>query len=329
MLFFSATTAFGMPYDSLGAELSDDYHDRNRLFGARRFAFGVGAIAVFAVLGAIAGSEDPRGTAAAIAVPAAAVTAASMVFAGLRLHERPDYQGRGGGNPWSAGRDVLRNPYARNLLSVFFLQQLGVATVTVIAPYFTQYVLGDASAVTPILGTYFVVSIASIPVWLRLGRRFEKRTLCLATMVVISVVMLGLTFIREGMLPLALGLVAVAGAAGGCLDVILPSIQADVIDTDELRTGQRKEGIYFAAWHFAAKTAIGISGMFVGLVLEASGFRPNVVQDPDALFTLRLLMGGVPFLCYVAGTAVFARFSLSQAAHAEVRAALERRSACG
>lgn len=327
VLFFSATTAFGMPYDSLGAELSDDYHDRNRLFGARRFAFGLGAIAVFAALDAIVKAPDARAMAAAIALPAAAVTALSMILAGLRLRERPEYQGRGGGTPWSAARDVIRNPYARNLLGVFFLQQLGVATITVMAPYFTEYVLGSAAAVTPILGTYFLVSIASIPLWIRLGRRFEKHTLCLSTMVVVGVVMFAFLFVGEGMVPAAVALVAVAGAAGGCLDVILPSIQADVIDTDELRTGERKEGIYFAAWHFVAKTAIGISGMCVGLVLSASGFRPNEAQSPEALFSLRLLMGAAPLAFYAAGTLVFLRFSLTRAVHAEVRASLDRRRA--
>ncbi len=327
VLFFTAATAFGMPYDSLGAELSDDYHERNRLFGARRLGFGLGAVAVFAAMHTIASAEDPRGVTARIALVSAIFTSLSMAIAGLLLRERPEFQGRGGGNPFAAVRDVLRNPHARNLLSVFFLQQLGVVSVTVLAPYFTQYVLGSAEAVTSILGAFFVVSIASIPVWVRLGQRFEKRTLCLATMIVVGFTMLGFTFVGEGMVGTAIALAAVAGAAGGCLDVILPSIQADVIDSDELATNERKEGVFFAAWHFVAKAAGGISGMFVGFVLSASGFRPNEVQSPDAIFVLRVLMGGAPLVCYVAGTIVFARFALTRDAHAAIRVELDRRRA--
>ena len=42
VLFYSATTVFGMPHDSLGAELSTSYHERNRIFGFRRAFFGGG-----------------------------------------------------------------------------------------------------------------------------------------------------------------------------------------------------------------------------------------------------------------------------------------------
>jgi len=40
-----------------------------------------------------------------------------------------------------------------------------------------------------------------------------------------------------------------AGLAAGC-GGIGPSVQGDVIDYDEHRTGERKEGSYFAAWNF-------------------------------------------------------------------------------
>ena len=145
-------------------------------------------------------------------------------------------------------------------------------------------------------------------------------------MLVVGAAMLTFAFLGEGMVWLAVAVGAVSGLAGGGLDVIFPSLQADVIDTDEHRTGERKEGVYFAAWHFAAKTAVGISGMVVAFLLSASGFRPNAVQTPEALFTIRLLTGGMPLLCFTAGTLVFLRFRLTRSAHVEVRAALDRRA---
>ena len=41
-----------------------------------------------------------------------------------------------------------------------------------------------------------------------------------------------------------------AGLAAGCGGTLSPSIQGDVIDYDEMVTGERKEGSYFAAWNF-------------------------------------------------------------------------------
>jgi Na+/melibiose symporter-like transporter len=39
-----------------------------------------------------------------------------------------------------------------------------------------------------------------------------------------------------------------------------------VIDYDELVTGERKEGAYFALWNFAQKSASGITLMVTGFV---------------------------------------------------------------
>ena len=37
--FYSAITLFNVPHMALGAELSEDYHERTRLFGVRAYRF--------------------------------------------------------------------------------------------------------------------------------------------------------------------------------------------------------------------------------------------------------------------------------------------------
>jgi GPH family glycoside/pentoside/hexuronide:cation symporter len=128
------------------------------------------------------------------------------------------------------------------------------------------------------------------------------------------------------MIATAVVVASCGGVAGGGLDVLFPSLQADVIDTDEFTTGERKEGVFLAAWHFAAKTAVGISGMLVGFLLSASGFRPNVAQSDEALFMIRLLIAGMPMVCFSAGSLLFLRFRLTRTAHAEIRRELDTRA---
>ena len=72
----------------------------------------------------------------------------------------------------------------------------------------------------------------------------------------------------------------IAGVGGGCGQVVGPSIQADVVDYDERATGERKEGIYFAAWAFVRKSAFGVATMLAtlpGLPSTAipTGFSPD------------------------------------------------------
>ncbi len=323
ILFQMGMNVYFMPHDALGAELSDDYHDRNRIFGTRRVLFGLGAFAVFAAYWRLTSSANPRADASLIGVGAAALTAALMIHMGFAIRERAEYQGRGGVRPLQALADVWRNEHARLLLLVFFTQQLATGAITIVAAYHTQYVLGSPQALIGNLGSFFVVSILCVPLWIALGRRFEKKGLLVASMAMVCIAIGGMFFIGEGdVVPMVI-LAGIAGAAGGGADVVFPSLQADVIDYDEYRTGERKEGVYFAAWNFVAKTALGLTGMLTGFVLAASGFDPNQEQTETAKLAIRTLMSGYPLVCYGVGALCFLRFGLTRRAHSEIRAALD------
>ena len=62
------------------------------------------------------------------------------------------------------------------------------------------------------------------------------------------------------------------------------SILADVIDADELETGERKEGAYYSAYTFLYKTSsgimAGITGLALGYVMNRLDFR---VRSPRAV----------------------------------------------
>jgi GPH family glycoside/pentoside/hexuronide:cation symporter len=109
--------------------------------------------------------------------------------------------------------------------------------------------------------------------------------------------------------------------------MVAPSVQADVIDYDEHRTGQRKEGTYFAAWSLAFKTAGGFSIILTGFALQYAGFTPNAEQSETTKLALRILIAIVPAVLYAASAAMLARFRLNEREHAEIRAALAQSGA--
>jgi len=329
VLFYSAMTVIVMPYDSLAAELSLDYQERNRVFGVRRAAFGGGAVAVFLSLAVLSDPARAREGAAAITSVGGVLTVLLILGSAALLRERPEFLERRPQHPLRALGDVLRNRHARLLLSVFFIQQLGVTGITILVPYYAEYVLGNGAVVMPILASFFLFGLVSIPVWLRLGRRFEKRSLSLFAMCGVALTLASLGLLGKGDLGLVLLVTGVAGVLAGALDVLVPSIQADVIDFDELRSGERKEGLYFAVWNLAGKAAVGVSAAAVGFALQASGFvhgrQPGTVQPESALQAIRLMMSAIPLVTYTAGIGLFMRFRLSRADHEEVRAALAAR----
>jgi GPH family glycoside/pentoside/hexuronide:cation symporter len=325
-LYYTGTTIFSIPHEALGAEMTTDHHDRTRVFGVKAAVAMLGSIAAIGALQLFYGSQDQRRTAVVLAAGVAVVLAASVAFTVARLREPPSHQGRGASRILPAFRDVLRNPHAVPLLLVFFVENFGMASLGILAPFVLKYVLAMESLTALFIGMYFVPALLGIPVWIRLSRRVGKRRLWLFATGVLALAFSGLFFVQPGQMWLVLTLGIVAGIGGGCGQVVGPSIQADIIDWDELRTGERKEGAYFAVWNFMRKSAFGLAAMTAGLLLEAIGFQPNAEQSEATRTGMRALFGLAPGACFALGFLALLRFRLDEAEHASIRRDLERRA---
>jgi Na+/melibiose symporter-like transporter len=179
----------------------------------------------------------------------------------------------------------------------------------------------------PLLGVYVGSTFLAIPIWVWLARRFEKRKLWLFAMAQAGVGFGMLVFMGEGDWPLMAFSSVLAGSAQACGNSIGVSLKADVIDLDELRTGERKEGAYFAAWSFVQKLGnLGLASSALA-ILHFVGYAPNTEQSSLVKAAMVFLMGGMPMLGYAIGCVVFRRFSLTSADHARVRAELDARAA--
>ena len=89
----------------------------------------------------------------------------------------------------------------------------------------------------------------------------------------------GIWFVGAGDLAPPLCLLVVAGAAMGCGGVLGKALLADVIDLDEQRTGERKEGVYSAASTLVLKVGAALAIAASGPVMAVAGFVPNVEQS--------------------------------------------------
>jgi Na+/melibiose symporter-like transporter len=325
VLFYTSSTANLIPHTALGAELTDGYHDRTRIFGGRHVMWTLGSFLAVAGLAALEAASDKRRTVFWIAVGAAACTALATLWTFARVRERPEFQGRGATRPYQALRDVMNNPHARLLLVVFGIESLGGATIAVLTQYVAEYVVKRPKVGAPAIAVYMLASILFVPLWLPLSRRFGKKALWLASMLLTAGSFGAMIFLTANAVPLLMVLAFLAGTAASCGAMMGPSIQADVIDWDEHATGERKEGSYFAAWNFVFKIANGLTIWLTGLVLSFSGYVPNVEQTERVKLVILALYGIFPMLCYGTGALLFARFRLDAAGYAEIRSALDAR----
>lgn len=325
-LFYTGTTIFTIPHESLGAEMTTDHHDRTRVFGVKQMVAGLGSLAAVGGVYFLATTEDKRQVAGVLAVIVAVSCCVLIGLAVAALRERSEYQGRGSTNLFRAFRDVLANPHAVPLLFVFFVENFGTAMIGVMAPFLMKYIYGS-EAMTPVfIGMYMVPALLFIPFWIRLSRSVGKRRLWLFATATLAVGFSLMYFASPERMWLMYAIVTIVGIGSGCGQVVGPSIQADVIDWDEWHTGERKEGAYFAVWNFMRKMAYGLSAMTVGYVLSAVGFVPNAEQTPATLEGMRVIVGFVPGACYTLGFLLLLRFRLDETEHARIRQALADRA---
>jgi GPH family glycoside/pentoside/hexuronide:cation symporter len=327
--FYTAFTAFEVPHAALGAELSQEPRARNRVFGTKFFVRSIGLLLAL-VFGSVLVLDPARDRASAswLAIASGLATAALIGFAVARLPgERADYQGRGAVDLPTALLDVWRNRDARLLLIALFAESLGLGGLTVLVPYVTEYVMLRPDLTRWMLLVYMLSTFLAIPIWVALARRFEKRRLWLFAMAQAGVGF-GLVFwVGENDWPLLALSSLIAGSGSACGNSIGQALKADLIDLDELNTGERKEGAYFAAWSFVAKLGNALLASTSAFVLAGVGFVPNVPQSDAVKLALVTLMGGAPMVGYALGCSVFSRFSFSQADHVRVRAELDARAA--
>ena len=327
--FYSAMTLFFVPHLSLGAELSDNYHERSRMFGVRHAAYIIGSIfSLVSLYFLLEAGERVREVAEQLALLAVGVMFLLVIFSVVQLRERREFQGRMNAGLIKAFRDVWENPHARLLLVVTFIEFVGSSAIAVLTLYVTEYVVGAPAWAPLIILAYMLPSSASVPLWLPLSRRFGKIRVWMGGMILTGVsfgAMFFLPFFADTTTRLIWIIVMAffAGLANGCGGTIGPSVQGDVIDYDENLTGERKEGSYFAAWNFVQKSALGLMLLLTGFVLQWSGFIPNVPQSMTVQLSMVTLYSLFPLVCYGIGAFLFSRFKLDEKAYAEIRASLD------
>ena len=334
--FYSAITLFNVPHMALGAELSEDYHERTRLFGVRHIGLTLGSILSLVSMSILISEEnshtgDVRELASNLAFFAVAVMSLMIFFSVSRLKEDHKFQNRVNKNPFKAFRDVWVNPHAKILIIVLFIENLGGAVIGVLTLYVTQYIV-EAPAWAPIIiFAYMLPSALSVPLWIPLSRRFGKIRLW-----VFSLALTGISFggifiipfldsVTDRLIVMFLGAI-LGGMASGCGGAIGPSVKGDVIDYDEYLTGERKEGSYFAALNFVYKSATGIMLLVTGFVLQFSGFIPNQPQTMEVKIALISLYGLVPLVFYSLGSyLLYKKFKFGEKEHAAIKQQIQER----
>jgi len=182
---------------------------------------------------------------------------------------------------------------------------------------------------------FFLAYLVSVPLWVRASRRFAKVHLLAASLGLALVAYAALWAIFEAArtgpsetLPM-LVTAALLGVSMSSALVLSPAIRAEVIDYDELLSGERKEGVYTAISDVVFRLGSAVSIAAAGWALEWSGYRPGVVPDARVETTVLWAMTLIPAACVALAILPLLRFGLTEREHARIMGELEQRRAAG
>jgi GPH family glycoside/pentoside/hexuronide:cation symporter len=170
---------------------------------------------------------------------------------------------------------------------------------------------------------YFVTGIVFLPLWIRIAASIGKKTAWLLSMAINTAAFLGVYFLTAGD-EWIYGILVVASGIGFGATLALPSsLQADVIDYDEMVSGRRREGQYMGMWSVAKKLSAAV-GVGTGLtVLGLVGYVPNVEQSETVKWVIRSFYALIPSICNLVAIAIALFYPLSGEIHRKIIDAID------
>ncbi len=177
-----------------------------------------------------------------------------------------------------------------------------------IMPYIvTEICLGSEGDAAYFYLATVLVSLLCLPLTTALANRLGKRRVFLASLLAGAIVLPGLMWLGAAIpLPLlvqGVGWAALAAAALSAAQVLPSAIAAEITDWDEQRSGQRREGMFYAFWGLLDQLASGVGLAIIPFFLMLG----RSADSPHGPFGVRLL-GVVGGLLLLLAFLVFRRY---------------------
>jgi GPH family glycoside/pentoside/hexuronide:cation symporter len=354
VLVRTALTFFHVPYLSLGAELTRDYHERTRIV-VIRMAFGlVASLVVIAIAWnyffvASPTIPNPQLTQAPYfqyALLSSCVMMAMMLVC---------IWGTRGTIATLAGANQPAKQFNLKRVYTDIYQALQNPSFSIL--FFSTLLFmvfaGTHGALSMHLKTFFwqlntigiqywqygavVGGVMGLPFTPWLNRRLDKKWTvvvgCLGTASAntapVLLQMAGLMPTDHAVLvPILVLLATISTFCAIQASVTVASMMGDIADEHELNHGTRQEGIYFGSFNFATKCTTALGTLVAGLCLDLISFPVNSKPDllsEKVLFNFGIMYSSVALILTVS-TWLFLRYRLDKARHDAITLALDERA---
>ena len=334
-VFFTTTN---LPYSTLTAEMTEDYDERTELTSFRLSFSLIGAVSVLAmglvVSNLVANPQQQYRILGLIGGGISMMTLFWCVFGTFPHYKnRAIYCGQPLDNAEMEDSDsffqqlniVFSNRPFLFVVGIYLFSWLALQITATIIPFYVTFWMGADDyflAALLVQGT----AIPMMAVCNLLSKRVGKKGLYFLGSGVWILVQIALFFLQSGQFGILYGLCLVASFGVATAYVVPWSILPDVIELDELNTGQRREGVFYAFMTLLQKIGLAVGIFLVSLALQTSGFITEATTQPaSALLAIRFFMGPVPLILLIFGMVLAHFYPITKATHAETLLKLAER----
>ena len=332
MLFDTFHTLVVTAYSAMTAELTLDYDERTSLttyrmvFSIIGYIGGAGASMLLAGIISDAEGVSARESWSLVGLIFGALAAITTLIPGLFVTDKPVIDAEPTQlPPVKAFLSTLKNKAFTKYLTISMIMSTAFTMVTTMLSYYLIYQLdmGDSLFIVMflMLGTLAFCLVPCAGVSAKIGK---AKTYALG----ISIASAGLLvafFLNGSMATVIYILAAIVGLGFSSQWVCPHSMMPDVIEYDELETGERREGIYYGMNATAGKITGSLGTAICGWGMDLTGYVEGAVQTPAALMGIRIMFAVIPALLLFVCVPLLLKYPITRESHAKVLAALEER----
>lgn len=332
MLFDTFHTLVCTAYSAMTAELTLDYDERTSLttyrmvFSVIGYIGGAGATMVLASIISQQTGMSNREAWSMVGLIFGGLAAVTTLIPGLFVKNKPVVEVEPTQMPpVKAILGTLKNKPFTKYLTISMIMSTAFTMVTTMLSYYLIYQLemGDSLYLVMflMLGTLAVFLVPCANVSAKLGK---AKTYALGITIACAGLICGF-FLPYGQSVIIYVLAAIVGLGFSSQWVCPHSMMPDVIEYDELETGERREGIYYGMNATAGKITGALGSAICGWGLEFSGYVEGAAQSAEALFAIRAMFALIPALLLLVCVPLLLKYPITRESHAKVIEQLEQR----
>lgn len=333
-------TVVNLPYTAMTPELTQDYDERTSL-NSFRFTFSIGGSILSLILAKIIFSQigDQQQHYLVLAAVCSVIAVLSLYWCVYGVRDRIlAFEAKRMQLPKEAEipffeqlKIVFSNKPFLFVIAIYLFSWLGVQITASIIPYFVINCMGMQEGDIPtVMIAVQGTALFMLFIWNYLSQKIGKKLVYFLGMSCWIIAAGGLFFLQPNQVGLMYVMAVMAGVGVSTAYLIPWSMIPDVIELDELQTGQRREGIFYGFMVLLQKFGLAFGLFLVGNTLQAYGFKEAVigqsslpVQPESALLAIRIVVGPIPTVCLIVGLVLVYFYPITREMHAEIMLKLQ------